>query len=336
MKKVVWLALTLVMGLGLVACGNEVMVEHPYNEGMHIIPMPQEMEVEAEGNFNLSKNLSFVASEGELTEVAKFFAEKIKRSTGFNLQITGESKNPKQEIAFEIVGADVVPNPEGYILQVSKEGIKLQGQTSRGIFWGMQTLLQLLPAEIESLEVVRNVAWTLPYVTIKDEPRFGYRGMHLDPCRHFITVEETKKLIDIMSMLKINTMHWHLTEDQGWRIESKVYPRLTEIASKRIEGDGSTYGPYFYTQEEVRDIVAYARTRYVEVMPEIEFPGHNVGVLAAYPELGCWGKDFPYEVRNIWGVSDEVLCAGNDAVSYTHLTLPTILRSCRSRWSPYH
>ena len=119
------------------------------------------------------------------------------------------------------------------------------------------------------------MAWTLPYVTIKDEPRFGYRGMHLDPCRHFITVEETKKLIDIMSMLKINTMHWHLTEDQGWRIESKVYPRLTEIASKRIEGDGSTYGPYFYTQEEVRDIVAYARARYVEVMPEIEFPGQG-------------------------------------------------------------
>lgn len=314
MKKVVWLALTLVMGLGLVACGDEVMVEHPYNEGTHIIPMPREMEVQEEGSFTLSKNISFVAPEGELTEVAKFFADKVKTSTGFNWQIIGESKNAKQEIALEIVGADVVPNAEGYILEVSKEGIKIQGQTPRGIFWGLQSLLQLLPAEIESPEVVRNVAWTLPYVSIKDEPRFGYRGMHLDPCRHFITVEETKKLIDIMSMLKINTMHWHLTEDQGWRIESKVYPRLTEIASKRIEGDGSTYGPYFYTQEEIKDIVAYAKARYVVVMPEIEFPGHNVGVLAAYPELGCWGKDFPYEVRNIWGVSDEVLCAGNDEV----------------------
>ncbi len=317
MKKVLKVVLaTVATAVAIVACseGASTIVDHPYNAGINIIPMPLSLEQTGEGSFELTKNVAFVADGEELSQISEFFAAKIKGSTGFDLQTIVTSKNPKQEIAFVLVGADVVPANEGYTLDVSADGIKIQAQTPRGIFWGMQTLLQLLPAEIESHDVIRNVEWKIPYVSVVDEPRFGYRGQHLDPCRHFLTVEETKKFIDVLSMLKINKMHWHLTEDQGWRIESKVFPKLTEVASKRIEGDGSTYGPFFYTQEEIKDIVAYAKDRYVEVIPEIEFPGHNVGVITAYPQLGCWGEEFPYEVRNIWGVSDEVLCAGNDEV----------------------
>lgn len=302
---------------GLSACnesGGSSMVVHPYNEGINVIPQPVSMELDESGYVRLSKNLSFVAADEEVASVAKYFSHKLAQSTGFQLQTISESKNPKQEIALLLVGEDEVANPEGYMLSVSAKGIELKASTARGLFWGMQTLLQLLPAEVESPTIVRNMEWRIPYVQIKDEPRFGYRGMHLDPCRHFLTVDETKKMIDLMSMLKINKFHWHLTEDQGWRIESKVYPRLTEVGSQRVEGDGSVYGPYFYTQEEIKDIVAYAKERYVEVIPEIEFPGHNVGVLTAYPELGCWGEEFPYEVRNIWGISNELLCAGNDDV----------------------
>lgn len=248
--------------IALVACGkgSSTIVDHPYNAGINVIPMPASIEAKGEGGFELTKNVSFVADGEELTKIAKFFALKIKGSTGFELQTIPASKNPKQEIAFALVGADIVPAEEGYTLDVSSEGIKIQAQTPRGIFWGMQTLLQLLPAEIENRDVIRNVDWKIPYVSVIDEPRFGYRGQHLDPCRHFLTVEETKKFIDVLSMLKINKMHWHLTDDQGWRVESKVFPKLNEIASKRIEGDGSTYGPFFYTQEEIKDIVAYARS----------------------------------------------------------------------------
>ncbi|MDO5017164.1 MAG: family 20 glycosylhydrolase [Porphyromonas sp.] len=315
MKRLFALASAVVLGIGMIGCTEETIVEHPYNAGIHVIPQPVTLQETAQGGFELNKNISFVASGDELTEVASFFSQKIKASTGFNLPTIAESQDPMQEISLQLVGDDIVPDAEGYTLDVSKEGgVLVQAQTPRGVFWGLQTLLQLLPAEIESPTVVRNVAWHIPFVSIKDAPRFGYRGMHLDPCRHFLSVDETKKFIDLISMLKINKLHWHLTEDQGWRIESKVYPELTEVGSKRIEGDGSTYGPYFYTREEIKDIVAYAKQRYVEVIPEIEFPGHNVAVLTAYPELGCWGEEFPYEVRNIWGISDEVLCAGNDKV----------------------
>lgn len=317
MKSFVRWVLVLLAAVGMVACsdGAKTIVNHPYNEGINVTPKPVSLEVTGEGHFTLTKNTAFVVQSEELRDVATYFSTKMRSALGFELPLVESEVNPRQNITFRLVAADVVPNVEGYTLDVSKEhGILIEAQTPKGIFWGMQTLLQLLPAEIESPNVVKNVEWNIPYVHVVDEPRFGYRGFHLDPCRHFLTVEETKKFIDVYSMLKVNTMHWHLTEDQGWRIESKVYPELTEIASKRTEGDGSTYGPFYYTQDEIKEIVAYAKERNIQVIPEIEFPGHNVGVITAYPQLGCHGKDFPYEVRNIWGVSEEVLCAGNDEV----------------------
>ena len=156
---------------------------------------------------------------------------------------------------------------------------------------------------------MKGIAWTAPAVSIKDEPRFGYRGIMLDPCRHFIPVENIKKQLDVLALFKINRMHWHLTDDQGWRIEIKKYPKLTEIGSKRIDGEGTEYGG-FYTQEEVKDIVKYAADRFITIVPEIELPGHEMAAIAAYPELSCEGKQGT--PRIIWGVEDIVLCAGKE------------------------
>ena len=150
----------------------------------------------------------------------------------------------------------------------------------------------------------------MPCVTVKDEPRFGYRGIMLDPCRHFMSDEDVNKHLDVLSLFKINRMHWHLTDDQGWRIEIKQYPKLTETGAKRIEGEGFEYGG-FYTQEEVKDIVRYASERFITVIPEIEIPGHEMAAIAAYPELSCGEEVLP--PRIIWGVEDIVLCAGKES-----------------------
>lgn len=169
--------------------------------------------------------------------------------------------------------------------------------------------MQLLPAQVESATKVEGVKWVAQCCNIEDAPRFGYRGFHLDPCRHFITVENVKKQLDLMSMFKVNTMHFHLTEDQGWRIEIKKYPKLTTIGSIRTEGDGSSYGGY-YTQEQIKEIVDYAAKRYITVIPEIDLPGHMMAAIAAYPNLSCKGEK--WSPRTVWGIEDLVMCAGKE------------------------
>lgn len=173
----------------------------------------------------------------------------------------------------------------------------------------MQSFMQLLPAQVESATKVEGVKWVAQCCNIEDAPRFGYRGFHLDPCRHFITVENVKKQLDLMSMFKVNTMHFHLTEDQGWRIEIKKYPKLTTIGSIRTEGDGSSYGGY-YTQEQIKEIVDYAAKRYITVIPEIDLPGHMMAAIAAYPNLSCKGEK--WSPRTVWGIEDLVMCAGKE------------------------
>lgn len=169
--------------------------------------------------------------------------------------------------------------------------------------------MQLLPAQVESATKVEGVKWVAQCCNIEYAPRFGYRGFHLDPCRHFITVENVKKQLDLMSMFKVNTMHFHLTEDQGWRIEIKKYPKLTTIGSIRTEGDGSSYGGY-YTQEQIKEIVDYAAKRYITVIPEIDLPGHMMAAIAAYPNLSCKGEK--WSPRTVWGIEDLVMCAGKE------------------------
>ena len=278
-----------------------------YNEGIYITPIPVEL-VQNEGRFKLSKKTTFASSDTSGNKVAAYFASKIKKSTGYKLKI--QNKKPSSNFIHLQIMTDIPVNDEGYLLDVTPKGIEIQAKSPQGLFYGMQTVMQLLPAEIECDTLVKEIEWSLPAVSIQDEPRFGYRGMHLDVCRHFRDVDFIKKQLDVLAMFKINTFHWHLTDDQGWRIEIKKYPKLTEIGAARIEGERNVYGPFFYTQEQIKEVVAYAKERFIEVIPEIELPGHAVAAIAAYPELSCTGDTIP--VRNFWGVANDVFCAGNE------------------------
>lgn len=297
-------------------CTSKSLEQNSYNQGIHIIPMPvslvQKNNVEP---LALHQLKSIVAPTPELHKIATYLVNKLQQSTGTKLEITTEATGKPSEIRLNLVSKDSIPQEEGYTLESSSDlGVSIHAQNPRGIFWGVQSFLQLFPAEVESKTVVKGINWMLPAVRISDYPRFPYRGQHVDVSRHFLPVETIKKTIDVLAMLKINTLHFHLVDDQGWRIEIKKYPRLTTVGAGRVEGDGTIKDPQFYTQEQIRDIVAYAQERYVDVIPEIELPGHSVAALTAYPELGCHGADYPYEVRNIWGVSTELYCAGKDEV----------------------
>ena len=277
-----------------------------------IIPMPQEI-VTAQGNpFILKSGVKILYPEGneKMQRNAQFLADYLKTATGkdFAIEAGTEGKN-----AIVLTLGTANENPESYQLKVAGDGITITGPTEAGVFYGIQSLRKSLPVAV-------GADISMPAVEINDAPRFGYRGAHFDTSRHFFTVDEVKTYIDMMALHNMNRFHWHITEDQGWRLEIKKYPKLTEIGSKRTETvigrnsgeyDGKPYGG-FYTQEQAKEIVAYAAERYITVIPEIDLPGHMQAALAAYPELGCTGG--PYEVWRQWGVSEDVLCAGNDQV----------------------
>ena len=277
-----------------------------------IIPMPQEI-VTASGNpFILKSSVKILYPEGNenMQRNAKFLADYLKTATGKDFVIEAGTEG---ENAIVLALGTESENPESYQLKVTGDGITITAPTEAGVFYGIQSLRKSLPVAI-------GAEIALPAVEIKDAPRFAYRGAHFDTSRHFFTVDEVKTYIDMMALHNMNRFHWHITEDQGWRLEIKKYPKLTEIGSKRTETvigrnsgeyDGKPYGG-FYTQEEAKEIVAYAAERYITVIPEIDLPGHMQAALAAYPELGCTGG--PYEVWRQWGVSEDVLCAGNDQV----------------------
>ncbi len=282
-----------------------------------IIPQPVRVEAQS-GSFVIDAHTSIrVTASAENT--AQHFAEWLRRATGFALPVSSESGTINLLIDASVNGGD-----EGYSLQVTPDHITIRAMTETGLFYGTQTLRQLLPVEAESSTPSTGITWSIPGVTVEDSPRFSWRGMHLDVGRHLFPVEFIKKYIDLMALHKLNTFHWHLTEDQGWRIEIKQYPRLTEIGSQRAASpypadrktlDGIPYGG-FYTQAEVREVVAYAQERNITVVPEIEMPGHAVAALTSYPELGCVGHG--YNVRTFWGIAEDVFCAGNEDV-YTFL-----------------
>ncbi len=207
---------------------------------------------------------------------------------------------------------------EAYTINVSKKCALIAASSDNGFLYAIQSLKQMLPVEIYGGKAAEDKKWELPCCEIKDKPRFGYRGLELDCCRHFFSVDEVKKVLDMMATLKLNRFHWHLTEDQGWRAEIKSYPRLTEVGAYRSgtmvgyydgPSDNIRYGGY-YTQEQMKEVVAYASKLGIEVIPEVDLPGHMVAALASYPELGCFGG--PYEVWYKWGVSPEVLCPGKE------------------------
>lgn len=277
-----------------------------------VIPIPQEIVMAANGEFALNNNVKIIYPEGNeaMQRNAQYLAGYLKKATGKVYQIETGTEG-KGNILLQVVSD--VEKPEAYQLKVNAEGVVISGASEAGVFYGIQTLRKSIP-------VLENSTPVLSYVEISDAPRFDYRGAHFDVSRHFFTVEEVKSFIDMMALHNMNRLHWHITDDQGWRIEIKKYPLLTEIGSQRKETvighnsgeyDGKPYGG-FYTQEEAREIVAYAAERYITVVPEIDLPGHMQAALAAYPQLGCTGG--PYDVWTIWGVSDNVLCAGNDSV----------------------
>ena len=210
--------------------------------------------------------------------------------------------------------ASDIQNPEGYRLLVSENGVEIAGASNAGIFYGAQTLRKSIPATAEGMDI------ELPATSINDYPRYAYRGMHLDVSRHFFPVDSIKRFIDMLALHNMNRFHWHLTDDQGWRIEIKKYPELTQIGAQRKETvigrnsgkyDGKPYGEgMFYTQDEIRDVIAYAQERFITIIPEIDLPGHQLAAITTYPDMGCTGG--PYEVWTQWGVSDDVICAGNE------------------------
>jgi hexosaminidase len=279
-----------------------------------VIPRPREVNVTQGKSFLLNKNIRIAYPEGDdlLKRNAEFLAGYIGRSIGHTPKVKAVADGKQERYAITLAINPDIANKEGYTLTVTEQGVTIEGQTANGVFYGIQTLRKAIPAETGGENIL------LPPGVIKDEPRFSYRGMHLDVGRHFFPVDFIKKYIDLLALHNMNTFHWHLTEDQGWRIEIKKYPKLTEIGSKRSSTvigrnsgkfDDKPYGG-FYTQDEARDIVKYAAERYITVIPEVDLPGHMLAALAAYPELGCTGG--PYEVARTWGVFSDVLCLGND------------------------
>ncbi len=272
---------------------------------VEIVPIPASVK-KLKGEFELTNKTVIVADkQGE--KVAEYFANKMSVPMGNKLEVVSEA--PKNNCVILKIDANLKTGYDAYNLKVSKDKVEISAATDKGLFYGIQTLLQLLPPEVESSKKVDNVAWLASCVEINDHARFPYRGMHLDVCRHFVPVENIKKHLDMMAMLKLNKFHWHLTEDQGWRIEIKAFTKLTEIGSKRTECDGTIHEG-FYTQEQVKEIVKYAADLMIDVIPEIELPGHSLAALTAYPEYSCTGG--PFKVRNIWGVEADVYCAGKE------------------------
>jgi hexosaminidase len=293
--------------------------DRPPTHAIAVIPEPVGMELN-EGFFSINEETTvFIQPETkELASLAGMLISKIATAGGPELGFGGKAGS--NVIRLQIAeGLDEIGD-EGYNLEVTSRYVNIEANTGAGIFYGLHTLFQLLPEIIESgFEICENSSLDIPSVKIKDYPRFSYRGLHLDVGRHLFPVAFIKKYIDLLASYKMNTFHWHLTEDQGWRLEVAAYPLLTESGAWRKStpvgrNEGQDSIPYggFYTQAEAREIVDYAAKRYVRVIPEIELPGHSQAALAAYPHLSCTGG--PFEVHTRWGVSNEIYCAGNEEV----------------------
>ena len=271
-----------------------------------VIPKPNRIELKS-GEFSLSKNTRIILQDGsqELRLIGEQLAARLRIVTGYPFEIvTSKKKADDAIILMTDEGEDELGN-EGYQLRVTKSSVTIKGRRPAGVFYGVQTLYQLLPPEVERNELVPGKDWRMPCVRVEDSPRFPWRGMHLDVGRHFFPKEFVKKYIDILASHKMNTFHWHLTEDQGWRIEIKKYPRLTKVGAWRRETmeDNTPHGG-FYTQDDIREVVEYAKLRFITIVPEIEMPGHSLAALTSYPELSCSGG--PFKVGTEWGIFNDV------------------------------
>jgi hexosaminidase len=279
-----------------------------------IIPEPLSLKREA-GTFVIERGTTIIlgSENKELQKVGEQLAARLRLVTGYSLELTisAAGKQRTNAILLALDDRDRDLGREGYRLTVTKKFVEITGSAAAGVFYGVQSFYQLLPVEVEKNVLVPGIAWSVPCVTIEDRPRFPWRGMHLDVGRHFFSKDSVEQYIDLLAMYKMNTFHWHLTEDQGWRIEIKKYPRLTTVGAWRQEtmNDCTPHGG-FYTQDDIREIVEYASERFITIVPEIEMPGHCLAALAAYPELSCSGG--PFKVGTEWGVVYDVYCAGKE------------------------
>ena len=301
-----------------ISCSRQSVSER---DTLALIPVPQEMKVNSD-SFTLTRNAAITLDQSNqaLGGIAEYLNEKISPATGFELPVEKHGK-----IEFKLV-EDASLGDEGYQLKVKHSDILITANKPAGIFYGVQTLLQMFPAEIKSKTVQpKDKKWTIPCAEITDKPQFPWRGLMLDVSRHWFTKEEVLKYIDELAEYKMNVFHWHLTDDQGWRLEIKSLPKLTEVGAWRAPrvgqwwqrerqqpGEETTYGG-FYTQEDVKEVLAYAAKRYVRVIPEIDVPGHSVAALVAYPELACMKAPDAVNVGNKFYREDEnTLCIGKD------------------------
>lgn len=273
-----------------------------------IIPAPANVSYQ-QGEFIWNEATTVRYDNASFTFSAEWFSGQIRKMYGVSLKSSKSSKNTDNQIRLI---TDAAVDTNGYVLQITPQAAEIRASRPRGIFYGIQSLFQIIAGAAGN---------RLPCLTVSDSPAFRWRGMHLDVCRHFFSKEEVKQYIDYLAMYKMNVFHWHLTDDQGWRIAVEKYPRLGEVAAWR---NGTMIGPYknqqydtlryggYYTREDIKEVVKYAADRFITVVPEIEMPGHSLAALTAYPQLSCTGG--PFEVARGWGVFDDVYCAGNDSV----------------------
>ena len=304
------------------------------NKRISIIPQPAVLR-EGTGSFTIDANTAIVvgSNDPEARKVAAMLNVELKKAAGFSLNI--ENAPRKKGIHFLLSPEEPLGN-EGYRLAVTTESISIFAPKPAGLFYGLQTLLQLMPKEIESKQVVKDISWTVPVVNITDRPRFGWRGLMLDVSRHFFTVDEVKAFIDDMARYKYNLMHFHLTDDQGWRLEIKSLPKLTEVGAWNVKKTGrfnyfSTpaaneprdFGG-FYTQEQMKELISYAKDRFINIMPEIDVPGHSLAAIASYPDLSCTPGTYKvnsgepimdwHDNGTFTALIDNALCPSNEKV----------------------
>jgi hexosaminidase len=292
-----------------------------------LIPQPVEMHTKG-GTWELKSDAVIRYADAAARPPAELLAAQLRPATGFKLPV---QRGVEGDLVFKMIN-DPSLGKEGYAIS-SKQGVVIEASQAAGLFYGAQTLRQLLPPEIYSSKQVSKV-WKMPKVEIRDVPRFGWRGLMLDVGRHFMPKEDVKRFIDTMASLKFNTLHWHLTEDQGWRIEIKKYPKLTEVGAWRGETvvghvrdkprkyDGKPHGG-FYTQEEIREVVAYAAERHITIVPEIDMPGHMQAAIAAYPELGCTTNQLG--VKTEWGICKNILNPEESTVQFCKDVLTEVM-----------
>jgi len=306
-----------------------------------LIPAPAKMVV-AEETFRLTRETSICANAGAEAE-ARRLAAALRTPTGLPMPVKAGEPKPGA-IALQLDRSlESLLGAEGYRLSVTPARVTIRAAEEAGLFYGGVSFRQLLPPQVFAAKRQTRApdgGWAAPCVEIEDRPRFAWRGLLLDPARHFMPPEFIKKLVDTMALHKLNTLQLHLTDDQGWRIEIKKHPRLTKLGSVRKEspmhgdrkrGDGKRYGPFFYTQRQIHDLVAYAQARHVTLVPEIEMPGHFLAALVAYPALSCRGG--PFEVRTRWGIEPDILCPGNDeAIAFVKDVLAEICELFPSRF----